>query len=56
MLSYALVALTHAICFLGLREDKEIVQHAHRVVAESRRLLHQHGMGPSLARDYTSRS
>ncbi len=42
----AMVALTRAICLLGLSEGKEIVQYAHGVVAESRRLLHQHGMDP----------
>jgi hypothetical protein len=41
----ALVALARAVYLLGFSEGKEIVQHAAGVVAESRRLLHQHGMG-----------
>jgi hypothetical protein len=43
----AMMALTRAISLLGLSEGKEIVQHAHGVVAESRKLLHQHGMAPT---------
>jgi hypothetical protein len=42
----AMVALSRAIYLLGLSEGKEIVQHAHGVVAEFRRLQHQHGMAP----------
>jgi hypothetical protein len=50
----ALVALSRAVYLLGLSEGKEIVQHAAGVVAESRRLLHQHGLAQSPS--YTSRS
>ncbi len=50
----ALVALSRAIYLLGFSEGKEIVQHAAGVVAESRRLLHQHGTtrppGPPITR------
>jgi hypothetical protein len=41
----ALVALARAVYLLGFSEGKDIVQHAAGVVAASRRLLHQHGMG-----------
>jgi hypothetical protein len=43
----AMMALTRAICLLGFSEGKEIVQRAHGMVAESRRLLHQHAMAPT---------
>jgi hypothetical protein len=51
----AMVALTRAIFLLRLSEGKELVQHAHGVVAESCRLLHQH-QDASQSRDYTSRN
>jgi hypothetical protein len=42
----AMAALTRAICLLGFSDGKEIVQHAHGVVAQSRRLLHRHDTTP----------
>jgi hypothetical protein len=42
----AMVALSRAIYLLGLSEGKEIVQHAHGVVAEFRRLQHQQDTAP----------
>ncbi len=42
----ALVALTRAVCLLGISEGKAIVQNAHLMVAESRRSLYQHEMAP----------
>ena len=52
----ALVALSRAIYLLGLSEGKRSSSTRAGVVAESRRLLHQHGMAPFWAADYTSRS
>jgi hypothetical protein len=42
----AMVALSRAIYLLGLSEGKEIVQHAHGVVVEFRRLQHQQDTAP----------
>jgi hypothetical protein len=52
----AMAALSRAIYLLGVSEGKEVIQHAHGVVADSRKLLHQHALVASWPSNYTSRN